>query len=83
MLAAQAVSQSASDPMSGLRVGERDAPTAREVDNLRRERVRGDIVDTGANTAVDALRAAAAACSAAPLWMHSTCNSGSWNKTIQ
>lgn len=32
------------------------APTAREVDNLRRERVRGDIVDTGANTAVDALR---------------------------
>ncbi|RKT78557.1 NADPH:quinone reductase-like Zn-dependent oxidoreductase [Terracoccus luteus] len=30
MLAAQAVSQSASDPMSGLRVGERDAPTARE-----------------------------------------------------
>lgn len=32
------------------------APTAREVANLRRERVRGDIVDTGANTAVDALR---------------------------
>lgn len=32
------------------------APTAREVRNLRRERARGDIVDTGANTIIDALR---------------------------
>ena len=32
------------------------APTSREVDNLRRERVRGLVVDTGANTAIDALR---------------------------
>lgn len=32
------------------------APTAREVANLRRERARGEILDTGANTAVDALR---------------------------
>lgn len=32
------------------------APTQREVDNLRRERARGRIVDTGANTAIDALR---------------------------
>lgn len=33
------------------------APTAREVANLRRERARGELLDTGANTAVDALRA--------------------------
>ena len=32
------------------------APTDREVQNLRRERVRGLVVDTGANTAIDALR---------------------------
>lgn len=32
------------------------APTDREVDNLRRERARGEVVATGANTAVDALR---------------------------
>lgn len=32
------------------------APTAREVENLLREHVRGDVVNTGANTAVDALR---------------------------
>ncbi len=32
------------------------APTQREVANLRRERVRGELVDTGANTVVDALR---------------------------
>lgn len=32
------------------------APTRREVDNLRRERAKGVIVDTGANTAIDALR---------------------------
>ena len=32
------------------------APTAREVANLRREKVRGRMVDTGANTVVDALR---------------------------
>lgn len=32
------------------------APTAREVENLLRERVCGDVVNTGANTAVDALR---------------------------
>jgi len=32
------------------------APTAHEVANLRRERVRGEIVETGANTVVDALR---------------------------
>ncbi|MDF1605223.1 UDP-N-acetylglucosamine 2-epimerase [Nocardioides sp. YIM 152315] len=32
------------------------APTRREVDNLRRERAKGLVVDTGANTAIDALR---------------------------
>lgn len=32
------------------------APTQREVDNLRRERAKGLLVDTGANTAIDALR---------------------------
>lgn len=32
------------------------APTANEVANLRRERARGAIVDTGANTVVDAVR---------------------------
>ena len=32
------------------------APGAREVAHLRRERVRGRVVDTGANTAVDALK---------------------------
>lgn len=32
------------------------APTAREVANLRAEKVRGGLVDTGANTVVDALR---------------------------
>ncbi len=32
------------------------APTQREVDNLRREKANGQIVHTGANTAVDALR---------------------------
>lgn len=32
------------------------APGPREVANLRRERVRGRVVDTGANTAVDALK---------------------------
>lgn len=32
------------------------APTANEVENLRRERVRGTVVDTGANTVIDALR---------------------------
>lgn len=32
------------------------APTEHEVANLRRERVRGQIVETGANTVVDALR---------------------------
>lgn len=32
------------------------APTSHEVDNLTRERARGPIVDTGANTVVDALR---------------------------
>ena len=34
------------------------APTAHEVANLQRERARGPIVDTGANTVVDALRLA-------------------------
>lgn len=32
------------------------APSDREVQNLRRERARGSVIDTGANTAVDALR---------------------------
>jgi len=32
------------------------APTSREVENLRREGARGEIVETGANTVVDALR---------------------------
>ena len=32
------------------------APTAREVENLRRERAKGEIIDTGANTIIDALR---------------------------
>lgn len=32
------------------------APTAREAANLKRERVRGEVVETGENTAVDALR---------------------------
>lgn len=32
------------------------APSAREVENLRRERAKGLIVDTGANTVIDALR---------------------------
>lgn len=34
------------------------APTQHEVDHLRRERARGSIVDTGANTVIDALRLA-------------------------
>jgi UDP-N-acetylglucosamine 2-epimerase (non-hydrolysing) len=34
------------------------APTAHEVENLRRERARGTVVDTGANTVIDALRLA-------------------------
>lgn len=34
------------------------APTPREVANLRRERARGDIVETGANTVVDSLKIA-------------------------
>jgi len=34
------------------------APTQHEVENLRRERARGPIVDTGANTVIDALRLA-------------------------
>jgi len=35
------------------------APTAREVENLRREKAPGVVVETGANTVVDALRFAA------------------------
>lgn len=34
------------------------APTQHEVEHLRRERARGSIVDTGANTVIDALRLA-------------------------
>ena len=34
------------------------APTQHEVDHLRREKARGSIVDTGANTVIDALRLA-------------------------
>lgn len=34
------------------------APTQHEVEHLRRERARGSIVDTGANTVIDALRMA-------------------------
>ena len=34
------------------------APTQHEVDHLRRERAKGPIVDTGANTVIDALRLA-------------------------
>lgn len=34
------------------------APTADEVAHLRRERVRGPVIDTGANTVIDALRMA-------------------------
>ncbi len=37
------------------------APTSHEVDNLRAEHTRGEIVDTGANTVVDAIRMVAAA----------------------